>query len=571
MTTELARSAGSGALGPEQRARDLGRLTREQFDVVVVGGGVTGAGVALDASTRGLSVALLEMGDLASGTSSRSGKVFHGGLRYLRQLNFSLVRQASHERNLMVERLCPHLTRPTPFLFPLSRPGLDRLTMGAGVLLYDLLGGHRPAGMKGHRHLSKAGALREAPSLRAERICGAVEFYDVVFDDARHTMSVVRTAARHGAAVGTQLEVIGALRSGPAVVGVRVRDRLGGGELEVRGRCVVNAAGAWADLVQQLAGEGQIEVRPAKGIHVVVPRSCIQGSAALIAPTADSVLAIRPWWNYWLIGTTDTPWKHDRASPAATAEDVSYLLEQSSRWLARPLRREDVVGVFAGVRPLVSGKKSSTADLSRGHAVMTGPPGLVTVTGGKYTTYRVMARDALDAALRAQGGAVPACVTANRPLVGAEGWEELRGRADALASAHGLEPAAVARLVGRYGGLATEVLELVRSRRELARPLPGAPCYLEAEAVHAASHEGALRLEDVIARRTHVAMEVPDRGLAAAPRVAELMGEVLGWDAARREREVAGYRALVEGDRAGEAQPGDDQAYAARAARLAQG
>jgi glycerol-3-phosphate dehydrogenase len=568
---DYEKSAGSSGLGPEQRARDLGRLARERFDVVVVGGGVTGAGVALDAATRGLSVALLEMGDLASGTSSRSGKVFHGGLRYLRQLNFSLVRQASHERNLMVGRLCPHLTRPTPFLFPLVRPGLDRLSLGAGVLLYDLLGGRRPPGMRGHRHLGKAGARREVPSLRAERICGAVEFFDVVFDDARHTMTVARTAARYGAAVGTQLEVVGALRSGPAVVGVRVRDRLGGGELEVRGRCVINAAGAWADLVQRLAGEEQLEVQPAKGIHLVVPGSCIQGKAALIAPTADSVLVMRPWWDHWLIGTTDTPWAHDRAAPAATAADVSYLLEQSSRWLERPLRREDVVGVFAGVRPLLRGKKGSTAALSRDHAVLAGPRGLVTVTGGKYTTYRVMARDALDAALRAQGGPVPACVTADRPLVGAEGWEALRGRADALAGPHGLEPAAVARLVGRYGGLATEVLELLRARPELARPLPGAPGYLEAEAVHAASHEGALRLEDVMARRTHVAMEVPDRGLAAAPRVAELMGEVLGWDAAHRGREVAGYRALVEADRAGEAQPGDDRAYAARTARLAQG
>jgi glycerol-3-phosphate dehydrogenase len=568
---EISRWAGQGALGPGQRARDLARMAAERFDVVVVGGGVTGAGVALDAASRGLSVALLEMGDLAGGCSSRSGKVFHGGLRYLKQLNFSLVRQASHERNLMVERLCPHLTHPTPFLFPLSRPGLDRLTMGAGILLYDLLGGRRPTGMKGHRHLGKAGALRELPSLRAERICGAVEFHDVVFDDARHTMTVARTAARHGAAVGTQLEVIGMLMDGPAVVGVRARDRLGGGELEVRGRCVVNASGAWADLVQQLAGEAQIEVRPAKGIHVVVPRSCIQGSAALIAPTADSVLVIRPWWDHWLIGTTDTPWMHDRAAPVAAAPDVDYLLEQSSRWLSRPLRREDVVGVFAGVRPLVSGKGDSTAALSRDHAVLTGPPGLVTVTGGKYTTYRVMARDALDAALRAQGGAVPPCVTAETPLLGAEGWQDLRDRVDELGRASGLEPEAMARLVGRYGGLATELLELLRARPELARPLPGALRYMEAEAVHAASHEGALHLEDVLARRTHVAMEVPDRGLAAAPRVAELVGELLGWDGARRSREVSGYRATVEGDRAAEGQPDDARAHAARAARIARG
>ena len=246
----------------------------------------------------------------------------------------------------MVARLCPHLTRPTPFLFPLVRPGLDRLTLGAGVLLYDLLGGRRPAGMKGHRHLTKAGALREVPSLRAERICGAVEFHDVLFDDARHTMTVARTAARYGAAIGTQLEVIGALRSGPAVVGVRVRDRLGGGELEVRGRCVIERRRCTGRPGPAAGGRGAAG-GPAEGIHVVGARSCVQGSAALIAPTADSVLVIRPWWDYWLIGTTDTPWKHDRAAPAATSDDCAPPAAARTRaWSGRrraapPGRRRD--------------------------------------------------------------------------------------------------------------------------------------------------------------------------------------------------------------------------------------
>jgi glycerol-3-phosphate dehydrogenase len=320
-----------------------------------------------------------------------------------------------------------------------------------------------------------------------------------------------------------------------------------------------------------MTGEEQIEVRPAKGIHLVVPKSCVDSRAALIAPTADSVLVIRPWWDYWLIGTTDTPWSHDRSAPAAAAPDIAYLLEQSNRWLERPLGLEDVVGVFAGVRPLLRGKKDSTAALSRDHAVLSGPSGLVTVTGGKYTTYRVMAKEALDTALRARGGAVPACVTAETPLLGAEGVEALRGKAGELAGSFGLEQSAVVRLLGRYGGLACEVLERVRSRPELSRPLLGAERYLEAEVVYAASHEGALHLEDVLARRTHAAMEVQDRGLAAAPRVAELMGEVLSWDGARCASEVALYRAVVEGDRAAEREPGDDQAFAARSARLRRG
>jgi glycerol-3-phosphate dehydrogenase len=367
------------------------------------------------------------------------------------------------------------------------------------------------------------------------------------------------------------MEVTALLRSGPRVVGVRARDRLLGGEVEVRGRCVINAAGAWADLIQKLAGEEQFEVRPAKGIHLVVPRRCIESRAALAAPTADSILVIRPWWDHWLIGTTDTTWRHDRAAPAASAADIDYLLNECNRWLERPLRREDIAGVFAGVRPLISGRKSSTAALSRDHAVLVGPEGLVTITGGKYTTYRIMARDALDAALRAAGGAAPTCVTAERPLLGAEGWQRLRGQADALARSHGLEPAAVRRIIGRRGGLATEVLDLVRARPELSRPLEGAPGYIEAEVVHAVSHEGALHLEDILARRIHAAFEEADRGLAAAQRAAELAGEVLGWDSVRRHQEVAAYRALVEADRLAEAQPDDDRAATARAARLARG
>src|SRR5947209_6735535 len=251
-------------LGPGQRTQAIRQMTERTFDVVVVGGGVTGTGTALDAASRGLTVALLEAGDLASGTSSRSGKTFHGGLRYLQQLNFPLVRQAAHERNLMVDRLCPYLTWPTAFLFPLRHGVWERAYMGAGILLYDLLGGTRPTEMPGHRHLTKTRALREMPSLRADLITGAVQYYDVIFDDARHTLAVARTAAQYGAMIGTRLEVTGMLRDGSRVVGVRAHDYETGQELEVHGRCVINATGVWADLVQQLVGEAQMEVRPAK-------------------------------------------------------------------------------------------------------------------------------------------------------------------------------------------------------------------------------------------------------------------------------------------------------------------
>jgi len=552
-------------LGPEQRVQALRKLAERTFDVVVIGGGVTGAGSALDAASRGLSVALLEAEDLASGTSSRSGKTFHGGLRYLQQLNFPLVRQASHERNLMVDRLCPHLTRPTPFLFPLSHGARERAYMGTGVLLYDLLGGARPADMPGHRHFTKNQALREMPALRAERITGAVQYYDVIFDDARHTLTVARTAAQYGAVIGTRLQVTGMLHDGNRIAGVLALDKESGQELEVRSRCVINATGVWADLVQQLSGEeSQVKVQPAKGVHLVVPGDRIDAHTGFIAPTADSVLVIRPWWGYWLIGTTDTPWDYERGAPVANAADINYLLSEVNKWLRAPLTLEDIVGVYAGVRPLLSNKAGSTAALSRDHVVLQGPEGLFTIVGGKYTTYRVMARDVMDAAARWLGGSVPPSVTALTPLLGAAGWHILRNQRQQLATQSGLDLERVDHLLNRYGSLVSELFALLAERPELAQPIEGAPAYLAAEVVYAASHEGALHLDDVLARRTHIAMETPDAGLAAANHVAQLLGEVLGWHAAAREREIAHYAAQVEADRLAARELTDAAAVAAR-------
>lgn len=551
-------------LGPEQRIQAVRLLTGHTFDVVVVGGGVTGAGTALDAASRGLRVALLEARDLAGGTSSRSGKTFHGGLRYLQQLNFSLVKQASHERNLMVDRVCPHLTWPTPFLYPLSHHVWDRMYMGAGVLLYDLLGGIHPASLPRHRHLTKTAALRQMPSLDADRVTGALQYYDVIFDDARHTLMVARTAAQYGAVIGTRLEVTEMLREGGHVIGVRANDHETGQELEVRGRCVINATGAWADLVQQLAGEAQIKIQPAKGTHIVVPKERIDSHTGFIALTEDSVLVVRPWWNYWIIGTTDTPWNYDRCDPAANAADINHILNEVNTWLRSPLIQDDIVGVYAGVRPLLSGKGKTTAALSRDHVVLNNAEGLFTIVGGKYTTYRVMARDVVDAAARWLGGSVPASVTAMTPLLGATGWHVLRNQQQQLAAQTGLALLHIDHLLRRYGSLVSELFDLLAERPELAQQIEGAPGYLEVEAVYAASHEGALHLDDVLARRTHIAMETRDHGLTAAQRVAQLTGEVLGWDNVRREREIAHYTSQVEADRVAARELTDEAAAAAR-------
>ena len=319
-------------LGPEERRAALDRMREERFDVVVIGGGVVGAGCALDAATRGLSVALVEARDFAAGTSSRSSKLIHGGLRYLEQRDFRLVREALRERSLLLNVLAPHLVRPVPFLLPLTEHW-QRAYIGAGMLLYDGLGGHH--GLPRHRHLTRRGALRLAPALRKDALVGAIQYHDAKVDDARHTLTVARTAAQFGAAVANNARVIGFLREGERVTGVRVRDEQTGDEIEVRAREVVNATGVWTDDVQHLVGErGKFKVRASKGIHLVVPRDRIQLDTGLILRTETSVLFVIPWGRHWIVGTTDTDWNLDKPHPAASRTDIDYLLEQVNAVLA---------------------------------------------------------------------------------------------------------------------------------------------------------------------------------------------------------------------------------------------
>lgn len=534
------------------------------FDVVVIGGGVTGAGTALDAAGRGLSVALLEARDLASGTSSRSGKIFHGGLRYLEQLNFSLVREALTERDLMVARLCPHLAEPEAFLYPFTKHW-ERPYVGTGALLYDVLrlGGTRS--VPAHRQLSRRGALRAMPALRSG-VTGAVRLHDVRVDDARHTMTVARTAAAYGAEIVTRAAVVGLSRDGERVTGVRARDAETGRHFDVRARAVVNASGVWAEDVQGLAGEPSVTVTPAKGVHLVVPADRIPSSTGLIARAGDSVFIIRRWFGHWLMGTTDTRWDQSRDDPVATRADVDYLLGHANRWLRDPLSRDDVVGWYAGLRPLVSGRGTSTAALSRDHLVTEGPPGLVTVVGGKYTTYRLMARDAVDAAVARFDPRPPSSCTERLPLVGADGLPALRNSRSRLAAESGLSTAWIDHLVGRYGTRTSDLLDLAAEDPALRRPVPGAPGYLGAEFVYAASHEGALHLDDLLARRTRTAMEAGDGGRAAAAPVAELVAGILGWDDETRRDEVERYVREVAADEEAVDAPDDATAAAVRAA-----
>jgi glycerol-3-phosphate dehydrogenase len=553
-------------LGPRERQAALARMREEVFDVVVVGGGVTGTGTALDAATRGLSVALVEARDYASGTSSRSSKLIHGGLRYLEQRNFALVKEALKERSLLLRRLAPHLVQPVPFLYPLRHRGWERPYVGTGVLLYDTMGGARA--LPRHRHLTRAGARRLAPSLRPDALVGAIRYYDAQVDDARHTVTTARTAARYGAVVATSVEMTGYLRDGERVTGIRARDVESGDQFEVRARQVVVAAGVWTDDVLAEVGGGQFKVRMSKGIHFTVPRHRINSRVGLILRTEKSVLFVIPWDANWIVGTTDTDWDLDRAEPAASRADIDYLLDHVNRVLTEPLSYGDIEGVYVGLRPLLSAGSVSTAQLSREHAVFRPAPGLVAVAGGKYTTYRVMAADTIDEVVKglrdAGAGAIPASPTADIPLYGADGFRAAWNRRARIAERAGLDVEQVEHLLHRYGSAVDEILELTAERPELAKPLPGAERYLAAEVVYAASHEGALHLEDVLARRTRISFETPDRGLAAAEAAADHLAGVLGWDTEQRRREVDAYKAAIAAERAGEGLYTDAAADSAR-------
>jgi glycerol-3-phosphate dehydrogenase len=554
-----------GQLGTAEREESWRRLGSETFDLVVIGGGVVGAGTALDAATRGLRVALIEARDLASGTSSRSSKLFHGGLRYLEQLEFGLVREALRERELMLTRLAPHLVKPVSFLYPLTHRVWERPYTAAGLFLYDSMGGARS--VPGQKHLSRAGALRLVPALKRSALIGGIRYYDAQADDARHTMTVARTAAHYGAVIRTSTQVTGFIREADRVSGVRIHDVEDGRTLEVQANAVINCTGVWTDDLQRLSGSrGRFRVRASKGVHIVVPRDRIVAESGLILRTEKSVLFVIPWRNHWIVGTTDTDWNLDLAHPAATKHDIDYILEHVNSVLATPLKHDDIEGVYAGLRPLLAGESEETSKLSREHAVARVAPGLVAIAGGKYTTYRVMAADAVDAASPDLPGRLQPSITDKVPLLGADGYHALVNQVDQLGARHGLHPYRVRHLLDRYGSLVHEVLALAEGRPELLKPLTAAPDYLQVEIVYAASHEGALHLEDTLARRTRISIEYPHRGVDCAQQVAELMADVLGWPAETTNREVKIYKARVEAERDSQTQPDDEAADAIRAA-----
>jgi glycerol-3-phosphate dehydrogenase len=524
----------------DERRSDLASLADDQLDVLIVGGGIVGSGAALDAATRGLRVGLVERDDIAVGTSSRSSRLIHGGLRYLEQYRFGLVREALRERARLLH-LAPHLVTIQPLLFPLiGLPVATRVFYQSGMTLYDLLGARHDGGW--HRHLSVAEVLDHAPSIRRSGLRGGLLFHDGVEDDARYTLAVARTARVDGATVLTRARASALIRRDGPVVGARVHDGVGGTDLDVRARVVIDATGVWgADPDSPLSG-GTTRLLPSRGAHLVVPRERIPSDVGLTIRVPGKVVFLVPWPRFWLIGTTDAPYDGPIDRPRAGRDEVDELLAAVNHVLAVDLTRADVVGTYAGLRPLIAPSNGSTVTASREHRVVVEPDGLVRVSGGKYTTYRLMAEQTIDAALGVLGETAAArpSRTTTRRLIGAADRPDLDRLAASIATERGLERAVAERLVARHGTQAGEVVAFGDEAGLLGRLIDGED-HLEAEVAWAARHELARSIDDVLARRMRLVQELPDRGAAVAPRVAAILAGELGWDTARQSAEVATF------------------------------
>ena len=529
------------------RAQALERLASESFDVLVVGGGATGAGVALDAVTRGLRTALVERLDFASGTSSKSSKLIHGGIRYLQQGDIGLVYQALTERRRLL-RNAPHLVRILGFMIPIYRHGgiIPRIfarAFGLVLWLYDLFGGALIVGR--HRRLSHDEAVAQMPTLKAADIVSAYLYYDARVDDARLTLAIARTAADHGAVVANYCRVV-EIRKDASGKAVGARIDTGTGTVDVAARVLVNAAGVWVDDVEHMdAGPGHELMRPARGVHMVVPSALVRNDVAVILPIphGPGVVFAIPWYEGTLtyIGTTDVDYDGDLDELWVNGDESDTLLGHTKANVETPLTAADVVGAWAGVRPLLKGAKTSrTADLSRHHKVTRWPSDVVSVTGGKFTTYRQMAEDTVDVVLDVVGRRA-GCRTTSLALHGASGYDHVDDG--------GLGIDVRDHLVNRYGADAATLIGMAVADPSLAEPLvPGLP-YLRAEARYAAEHEMVVDLDDVFSRRTRARLLARDATAELAESVATLIAGPLGWSPEEQAGQVERYRASVTAER----------------------
>ncbi|QOR72544.1 glycerol-3-phosphate dehydrogenase/oxidase [Ruania alkalisoli] len=545
----------------------------EPLDVLVVGGGITGAGIVLDAVTRGLSTGIVEMQDWAGGTSSWSSKLVHGGVRYLYNLDFKLVAEGLRERGLLLTKTAPHLVKAQPFLWPLKTPVIERAYSALGIGLYDAMAviGHRGMAVPVQKHYSRAGVEQLFPDVRSDQLVGGIRFYDARVDDARLVMTLVRTAQSFGAHAASRTQVVDYLKEDGRVVGAEVVDLETGTRRTIRAKRVINATGVWTEDTEALGGnEGGLQVLASKGAHVVIPKERIKGDVGLFLRTEKSVLFIIPWQRYWIIGTTDTPWDEERLHPVATRADIDYILDHANAVLSSNLTFDDVIGVYAGLRPLVQpGTKdggTASTKVSRDHTVVESAPGLTVISGGKLTSYRLMAEHAVDHALGEADAHKRPSVTPDTPLIGAPRLEAITRQAPQIAAKYGWDKARMEHLLSRYGSDLQTLLALVDEDPELGKPLDSAPAYLRAEAVMAVEYEGALHLEDILMRRIRLFFEQRDRGVSALEELAQIVGPRLGWDEQTVRREVSAYAEMAAAEEAALGTMTDAEAEAARLA-----
>jgi glycerol-3-phosphate dehydrogenase len=539
------------------REAELASAATGELDVLVVGMGATGAGVALDAASRGLRVAVVDKGDLASGTSSKSSKLVHGGLRYLENYEFGLVREGVVERQLLM-KLAPHLVRPMDFLYPVWPDTAKRRLLGLGLTTYDVFALASLAGRGGatrrHQKVDAEQAISLAPALAESGLAYSYLYGDCATDDARLVLAVVQAARRFGSLVVTHAEVTGLATEHGSVVGATVADRLGGTTVQVRARHVVNATGVWVDQLQGFEEPGRkAVVQPSKGVHVVVPRDrlpLLEASVLLPSKQGDgrSMFAI-PWGRQTILGTTDTPYDGHLDGLSLTREDLDYVLAAGNAVFKNGLTEHDVLGAWAGVRPLLKQAGSeSMSDISRRHTLVEGSGGLLTITGGKLTTYRRMAKDVVDRIVE-RDGLKARCRTDEIPLSGTRPLAELLGETTAAAQVLGLSEEVAASLVRQCGETAQHVLSLVAAEPRLGELLsPSAP-HIAAEVVHAARSEGASTVDDVFSRRTRLSLRARDAALPAAPLAARLLARETGQDEAWAQAQVAAYTEAVRQER----------------------
>ena len=559
-------------LTPQQRTDSLRAMTEETFDVLVIGGGVTGAGIALDAASRGLSTAIIEAQDWASGTSSRSSRLVHGGLRYLYNLDFKLVAEALKERGRLLTVIAPHLVEAQPFLWPLKTPVIERAYSAVGVGMYDALAVIGAGGKKTvpiQHHLSKKGALRRFPEIKPSALCGAIEFYDARVDDARLVITLVRTALKYGAQAASRVKVTGILKDARGhASGVEAEDLETGEKLTIKAKRIINATGVWTEQTQDMAGgSGGLKVLASKGIHIVIPRERLKAQTGLFLRTEKSVLFIIPWQHYWVIGTTDTAWHEQLEHPVPTSADIDYVLAHANEVLDTPLTRDDIIGTYAGLRPLLQPKvldESKSTKVSREHTVTEVIPGMVAIAGGKLTTYRVMAEDAVDFALGAAEAKARPSVTFDLPLLGADGFEASVNQAERWGRKYGFDADRMHHLVRRYGSELPELLAAIDEDPTLARPLATAPQFIRAEVHRACAVEGALHLEDIFIARVRLNSEAPDRGGSEVDEIADIAAAALGWDKETTDKEKANYRERIAAELAAQQEANDAAASAVR-------